>query len=132
MKVRDYECDLQGIVNNAVYQNYLEHCRHEFIHCIGLDFEQLHRDGIDAVVYNADITYKSSLKPNDRFKVALNISKRGSLKFIFHQNIINLETGKIAVAAKITSVLTSNGKPIVPTIVEEALEKHDMRLIEDK
>ena len=25
MKVRDYECDLQGIVNNANYQHYLEH-----------------------------------------------------------------------------------------------------------
>ena len=24
MMVRDYECDMQGIVNNAVYQNYLE------------------------------------------------------------------------------------------------------------
>ena len=24
MTVRDYECDIQGIVNNAVYQNYLE------------------------------------------------------------------------------------------------------------
>lgn len=35
MKVRDYECDLQGIVNNANYQHYLEHTRHEFLTMTG-------------------------------------------------------------------------------------------------
>ena len=51
MKVRDYECDIQGVVNNAVYQNYLEHTRHEFIKEVGLDFAKLHEEGIDPVVY---------------------------------------------------------------------------------
>ena len=36
MKVRDYECDLQGIVNNANYQHYLEHTRHEFLTSVGV------------------------------------------------------------------------------------------------
>ena len=29
MKVSDYECDIQSIVNNANYQHYIEHTRHE-------------------------------------------------------------------------------------------------------
>ena len=31
MEVRDYECDIQGIVNNANYLHYLEHTRHRFL-----------------------------------------------------------------------------------------------------
>ena len=41
-KVRDYECDLQGIVNNANYQHYTEHTRHEFLNAHGVSFAQLH------------------------------------------------------------------------------------------
>ena len=42
MKVRDYECDLQGIVKNANYQHYMEHTRHEFLTSKGASFAQLH------------------------------------------------------------------------------------------
>ena len=61
-KVRDYECDIQGIVNNAVYQNYLEHTRHEFLEFVGLNFARMHDDGIDAVVIRVEIDYKAPLK----------------------------------------------------------------------
>ena len=47
MKVRDYECDLQGIVNNANYQHYLEHTRHEFLISVGISFAALHEQGVD-------------------------------------------------------------------------------------
>ena len=67
LKVRDYECDLQGIVNNSVYQNYLEHTRHEFLLSRGVSFSDLHAQGIDAVVARVQIAYKNSLRPKDMF-----------------------------------------------------------------
>jgi acyl-CoA thioester hydrolase len=45
-EVRDYECDLSGIVNNAVYQNYLEHTRHVYLKSSGLDFAALEMQGV--------------------------------------------------------------------------------------
>ena len=35
IKVRDYECDAQGIVNNANYLHYLEITRHDFCEVAG-------------------------------------------------------------------------------------------------
>ena len=51
MKVRDYECDLQGIVNNANYQHYLEHTRHEFLSSVGVSFAALHEH---CLLYTSD------------------------------------------------------------------------------
>ena len=53
-KVRDYECDLQGVVNNANYQHYMEHTRHEFLEALGENFGAMHEQGIDAFVSRAD------------------------------------------------------------------------------
>ena len=54
-EVRDYECDIQGIVNNANYQHYMEHARHCLIKSVGLDFKNLHDNGIDVVVSKIEI-----------------------------------------------------------------------------
>ena len=53
--VRDYECDLQGIVNNGVYLNYFEHARHSFLITKKIDFAGLHAEGIDLVVSRIEI-----------------------------------------------------------------------------
>ena len=121
MQVRDYECDIQGIVNNAVYQNYLEHCRHEFLNEVGLNFAQLHSDGIDAVVIRVEMDYKQPLRPGDKFVVTLGMHKEGRLRFVFDQNIIRQSDGKMAIQAKVTGVLTKNGRPIAPTLFDEVL-----------
>lgn len=119
MEVRDYECDIQGIVNNAVYQNYLEHCRHKFLNFAGLDFAQLHADGIDAVVIKAELNYKFPLRPGDVFLVRLKMGKHGRLRVLFQQQIFRKTDEKLMVDGLITAVLTKNGRPIAPDIMED-------------
>lgn len=108
MKVRDYECDLQGVVNNANYQHYMEHTRHEYLESLGVNFGQMHNEGLDAYVYKVSITYRKSLRSGDRFTSALNCFMRGA-KLVFEQDIIHLPSGEIAASGEVECVLVKDG-----------------------
>ena len=125
MMVRDYECDIQGIVNNAVYQSYLEHARHEFLHEVGLDFAQLCADGIDAVVTRIEMDYKLPLRPRDVFIVRVGMRKQGRLRFVFDQTILRKTDGKPVLEAQVYAVLTRDGRPIAPTPFDGILAAED-------
>ena len=118
MMVRDYECDLQGIVNNAVYQNYLEHARHEFLHEVGLNFARLCEDGIDAVVTRIELDYKLPLRPRDEFIVRLGMHKQGRVRFVFDQAIFRKSDNRLVLEAEVIGVLTKNGRPIAPDLFD--------------
>ncbi len=108
-KVRDYECDLQGIVNNANYQHYLEHTRHEFLLAHNISFAELHRQGIDVVVARVNISYKNSLRSGDRFLSRLALAHEGC-KYTFYQNIYRLPDMQLCTHAKTDCVAASEGK----------------------
>ncbi|MGD8785322.1 MAG: acyl-CoA thioesterase, partial [Thioalkalispiraceae bacterium] len=101
-KVRDYECDLQGVVNNSVYQNYLEHTRHEFLLASGIDFAELTRQHINLVVVRAELDYKTPLTSGDEFWVGLNTAQSSKLRFDFLQDIIRSSDDKLVLKARIT------------------------------
>jgi len=108
-RVRDYECDLQGIVNNANYQHFLEHARHEYIKTLGLDFSELHSQGIDFVVARLEMNFKTPLKSGDDFIVTVGMKKEG-IRWIFLQDIFRLPDRKVVVRAKVDTVSLINGK----------------------
>ena len=109
MKVRDYECDIQGVVNNANYQHYLEHARHEFLESIGASFSHLHSKGIDPMVSKITIEYKRPLRGGDNFVVGINIERRGA-KLVFLQDIYNSATGELSVKGEVDVVCLKDGR----------------------
>ena len=109
MKVRDYECDLQGIVNNANYQHYIEHTRHEFLLSRGISFAELHEKGIDAVVARLNMAFKTPLRSRDEFVSRLALTKEG-IKYVFHQDIYRLPDLKPVIRATVEAVCLVHGK----------------------
>jgi acyl-CoA thioester hydrolase len=121
-KVRDYECDLQGIVNNAVYQNYLEHARHEFLLSRQVDFAELAREGLNLVVVRAELDYKIPLTSGDQFYVGLNFAMKDRVRFVFEQNIHRTADDALCVKALITGTgMNNRGRPSVPRDLTEKL-----------
>jgi acyl-CoA thioester hydrolase len=119
LDVRDYELDVQGIVNNSVYQNYLEHARHEFLHHHGIDFVDFAQNNIMLVVKTIEMNFKNSLVSRDKFKIEVSAEKEGNLKVVFHQDIIRLSDDKPILSAKVTGVAIKNGRPVAPDTIPQ-------------
>lgn len=109
MKVRDYECDIQGVVNNANYQHYLEHARHEFLESLGGSFSRLHDDGIDLMVSKITLEYKRPLHGGDKFMVCIDVERRGA-KLVFLQDIYNAADGVLSVKGTVDVVCLKDGR----------------------
>lgn len=115
LDVRDYECDMQGVVNNSIYQNYLEHTRHKYLKSIGLDFSTLTEKNINLMVLRVEIDYTASLRSGDSFISGLRMVRISPLRFGFEQFIYRKSDQKMMVKALVigTSV-NARGRPELP------------------
>ena len=109
MEVRDYECDIEGIVNNANYLHYTEHTRHLFLKQTGLSFAEMHAKGVDAVVARMNLQFKTPLRCDDEFISRLWLEKQG-IKYIFHQDIFRATDEALCFRGDITLVCLVNGR----------------------
>ncbi len=123
MEVRDYECDIEGIVNNANYVHYCEHTRHLFLQQCGLSFADMHAKGADAVVARMQLQYKVPLRPDDVFWSRLNLKKDG-IKYVFYQDIYRAADEKLCFRAQIELVCLVNGRLGNSEDYDKAFEKY--------
>lgn len=125
LKVRDYECDLEGIVNNANYQHYMEHTRHEFLLTAGLSFSEMFSNGITPVVARIQIAFKTPLRSRDEFASRLRVKREG-LRYIFLQDIYRLPDEKLVARGQVDTVCLVNGKlSECPELEQKLLKYYD-------
>lgn len=122
MKVRDYEVDGQGIVNNANYLHYLEHTRHEFCEHVGLTWRRMNEMGLMPVVRKVEIEYINSLHMGESMVSKLWLERKGP-RFIFHQDIFTSE-GLHIVTATVTVVSVVNGRASRGEILAETFRDY--------
>ena len=123
MSVRDYECDLQGIVNNANYLHYMEHTRHQFLLSEGVSFIQLHEEGTDCVVARMNIAYKTPLRSDDEFVSCINLCKEG-VRYVFYQDIYKLPEYRLVIKAQVDVVCLQNGRLSECELLNERFGKY--------
>lgn len=119
LKVRDYECDMGYVVNNAVYLNYLEHARHELLGGLGVRFGDLAKRGIFLVVTRIEADFKASLTSGDNFIVRTELQRNGRVRLLFNQQIQRSTDGKLMLSALVTgTALNARGRPEMPPELE--------------
>lgn len=122
IKVRDYEVDAQGIVNNANYQHYLEHTRHMFCEQAGVSFRAMHESGLDPVVRRIQIDYLRPLGLGDSMVSKIALHRQGPL-FVFRQDIFTPE-GEPVIHALVDIVCLENGHLTRGERLAEAFAKY--------
>ena len=125
IKVRTYECDSYGHVNNATFLNYCEVARVELLEKMGYDLNGLKKAGFLLVIVKIEMEYKKPAYANDELEVNVGWIERGKTSAAFEQEIHNCKTNELIARVKIIWVSTDlKGKPIaIPDVLIESYQK---------
>ena len=107
--VRDYECDIQGVVNHANYLHYMEHARHQFLRIIGDSFSSKHGEGFDMFVTHAELDYHRSLRSDDTFVIGITIGRKGPL-LVVDEDVIRESDGVVVCSGRVHVAGVQDGR----------------------
>ncbi|KAG9146646.1 hypothetical protein Leryth_019682 [Lithospermum erythrorhizon] len=112
LKVREYELDQYGVVNNAVYSSYCQLGHHEILQMLGITSYGLDSGGAVALA-ELSLKFLAPLQSGDRFVLKVRISDMSAVRLFFQHHIFKLPDQQPIMNANATAVwLDTNYRPV--------------------
>lgn len=106
IRVRNFEVDSQGIVHNAIYLEYCETGRVEYVRNLGIQLlpTGIFESGVKINVKRNEIDYEAPAGLDDLIDVYTRISYIKNSSFCFEHVIVNSKTNELLVTQKSVQV----------------------------
>jgi YbgC/YbaW family acyl-CoA thioester hydrolase len=122
LTVQSWQCDANGHVNNAVYLNYLESARVDFLRAAGASYRQMRERGVSLVVTRICIEFRGEARMEDPLVVVTEPTRRRLVGGVFRQKVYREEgSNRVLIAdAEVTWACINSSKR--PTRVPDYLD----------
>ncbi len=122
--VRSTEVDMLGHVNNAVYQQWFEWGRFEWVRWSQVDFSALSPEHLSLVVVHVSLDYRREARRDDRMVIETSLARLGTKSMTWRQRVLHADGTVAAEGDVVLAVFDTLTRRAVPMLddVRRALE----------